>query len=176
MKSILLLLSLFGWAASTNAQAVRLVQYSGATWKESKQNAVYLELAGGPSLYSLNYQRIATSNSRLAFTYRLGSSYIPRFTTAIFYLGGVLGSPRRSVEFLAGVGYLGVKYPSPERVNFAQEQHDNLYLTPQIGYRSQDPKNGFLLRATLTPHLFFGEGLKKLRHTPGFGVSIGKVF
>lgn len=164
------------WTHNLSAQSIRFVQYGGVTWRESKRNAAYLELLGGTSLYSLNYQRISASITSIAFIYRVGASYIPGFTTATVYTGGLLGKPRRAAELLVGVGYFGIKDPNPARVNFPEEKQANFYLTPQLGYRSQNPRNGFLFRATLTPYLYFGEGLKNIRHTPGLGLSIGKVF
>lgn len=158
------------------AQEVRLAQFSGESWDQSKHNAAFVEALGGLSIYSLNYQRVTTSYTRLSFTYRISAGYIPGHTTLTGYLGGVLGKPSKAFEFLMGAGYYGVKNDNDSSVNFTDTENHNLYITPQVGYRSQKLSNGLLFRATITPWLFVNKGLSNLRYTPGFGLSIGKVF
>ena len=162
----------------TMAQEVRMIQFSGDTWQTSKQNAAYVEFLGGTSLYSLNFQRITRSSTQLAFTYRLGASYLPGYTTLTSYLGGILGRPKRAFELLVGLGYYGIRDAQPSRVNFDEQTNRNYYFSPQVGYRNQNPKTGLLFRATATPYFYIlkGQGLGPLRHTPGFGLSVGKVF
>lgn len=140
------------------------------------KNSVFVEVFGGPAAYSINYQHIASSTTKLAFTYRVGTSFLPNYQTITGYIGGVTMTSNRAFEFLMGLGYYRSKDDSKSTFLGDAPERNDLYVSPQIGYRSQKLSNGLLFRATLTPWLTVNNGLGKVRFTPGFGLSLGKAF
>jgi hypothetical protein len=145
-----------------------------STWRQSKRNAAFLELFGGPRIYSFNYQRITASATQLTFTYRGSVSFLPLYGTSISgYVGGLLGKPSSAFELLIGVGYFGRDIT--KRI-FPEEQSANLYVSPQIGYRRQKNTNSLLFRFMLTPWLFVNDGIDKSKLRLSVGISIGKSF
>lgn len=148
------------------------------------KNAVYIEVLGGPQAYSLNYQRLLRSRSGFIPTYRISvSSLVLRksgvtdvYNYASIHFGGIIGTRKSAFECSLGLGYGNIK--DEEQSNFMGEgpQRNFLYLTPQVGYRHQGPRKGFLFRANLTPWFEVSPAIKTLRFTPGFGISIGKAF
>lgn len=145
-----------------------------------KKNAIFTEILSGPEFYSLNYQRIAftTRQRKVSFTYKVGGTYLRSYQSVTFHSGIVVGKPNRSFEALMGVGYLTVDYSKTNRLYVEGFSLDprTVFIAPQLGYRSQKLSNGFLFRATLMPWFTISPTVGRLRHTPGFGVSIGKAF
>lgn len=155
-----------------------LGQTSESFNSQPKKNAIFAEILSGPMIYSLNYQRVNFTNAdkKLAFTYKVGGSYLPHYQSITFHSGIVLGKPNRSFEALMGLGYLAANDSKRIYIEGIDPTRNNLFITPQIGYRSQKASNNFLFRATLMPWIIVSPFVGSLRFTPGVGVSIGKAF
>ncbi len=145
---------------------------------QPKKNSVFAEILSGPMLYSLNYQRVnfAGLDKKLSFTYKVGGAYLPHYQSVTFHSGIVMGKPNRSFEALMGLGYLAANDSKRIYIEGIDPTRNNLFLTPQIGYRSQKASNNLLFRVTLMPWIIVSPFVGSLRFTPGVGVSIGKAF
>lgn len=139
------------------------------------QNALFVEVFSGPVFYSVNYQRIVPTRTRLAVSYRASASYLSGYQSLGGYIGGLWGKPREAIEFMVGSGLYRSK---GEPINVAGDAllYNHLFLNPQLGFRSERVNKGLLFRATLSPWLLLDDEPRKIRLTPGVGFSIGKVF
>ncbi len=83
MKKILFILLALGIIQSVKSQ-------------EITRNNVYLELGGAAMMYSVNYERLLTSNRNINFPFRIGLSYT---STNVFDGNNTLGVPI-SISFI----------------------------------------------------------------------------
>ena len=119
-------------------------------------NAVFFEFGGPAIFYSINYDRMVSTD----FGFRVGISNIP---SSSYLENGVLGTlmfpiflnwyPRalsQWLEFDAGLVIQSGKFI----LDYPDITAQGSFYSVGIGYHYQPPDGGFLLRMTLTP-LFF---------------------
>ncbi len=141
-----------------------------------KQNTIYLEALGTGGLGSLNYERVVWRKGRSTFNARVGIStiHVHDFTRnfnpdLLFPIGAAAYyGDRVQAEVSAGLAFTSIVYPDPE--DFAPVRRGELQGWVAIGGRYLDPRNGWMLRATYTPIIEFGNW----RHWGG--ASLGHTF
>lgn len=148
-----------------------------------KKNAVFVELLGNGTLYSLNYERLIHILPYLSFSARVGASmdhvgsyYFPVLVNVIAGHNGHYG------EFGLGTTIDLTHYE-------LNNKWETTYLkTFNIGYRYQKPGGKWLFRIDITPvvskdykmyDLNYEKSIKTnptVRLTPWFGISAGLRF
>ncbi len=148
------------------------------TQQQPRKNSIAVEILSGPMWYSLNYQRVnfAYPSRKMAFTYKIGASAIRNYQTATAHAGVVIGKPSSSLEILLGAGYLRATPERPIWIDQKDLAPNNLFVFPQISYRRQRDDKGLVGKISLMPWIIVSPFVSSIRHTPGIGLSIGKVF
>jgi hypothetical protein len=149
-----------------------------STQQQPKKNSIAVEILSGPMWYSLNYQRVNFNYplKKVSFTYKIGSSAIRNYQTVTAHAGVVIGKPSSSLEILLGAGYLRATPERPIWIDQKDLALNNLFVFPQISYRRQRDDKGLVGKVSLMPWIIVSPFVSSIRHTPGIGLSIGKVF
>ena len=141
-------------------------------------NAVYIELLGANhELYSINYDKIVSYSQRTGWLlgYRIGSSLLGRHLVKSRLLGefyGLLGREKNHLE-------LGLSSSLGRNSSYDWSPYGgpaNLFISPIIAYRLQEPSGPSCFRVSISPFL-------KLRNQEGgsntgvtIGISFGRSF
>lgn len=143
--------------------------------EESKPpvNSIYLEMLGSGLTYTVNYDHIIYREPGLAFSGRVGMSYMPPSlvccpTSLLVGLNALIG---KSIHYTE----LGIT----QMISKSQyESRAETQLSLVFGYRYQPKREGVIFRATFTPMWtpFKGESFVNLPITPYAGASIGYTF
>lgn len=163
---------------------------SDALGERSAKNSVFAELGGNGVIYTLNYERFFLQDAAL----RVGAMY---FGVSAVGTGSDGSTDSASASWLAVpivLEYTGVRSGNHalelgigvEPMHFSATASSggtfagaNGWLmtgTGSIGYRYQDPKGGFLFRATFSPLFVFSPGEGGSAFIPWGGVSFGYSF
>lgn len=126
-------------------------------------NGFYVEAGGNVIIYSLNYDRMITSN----LSVRMGIMFFPYPSAGTIMMNYLIGSENHKLEIGAGISYLSELTP-----------------TLTFGYRRQLSIDGLLFRIGFTPYYrkqfswdFGGaSGTQTIQWNPWFGISLGTSF
>lgn len=140
------------------------------------RNAIYLELGGPNQLYSLNYDRIIVTSTKQhwLFGYRIGGSLAGENlvkSRVISELYTLLGQHKSHLE-------LGISSSVGRNVydNAPYGGFVNVFLSPVVAYRLQEPKGPSCFRVSLSPFVELNNQSSS-RYTGVFiGLSFGRSF
>ena len=155
-----------------------LLMYGHLTLAQDKlfpfqaRTAIYLELGGANQLYSLNYDRIIGTSTKQhwLFGYRIGGSLAGKSLVKSRVIGELytlLGQHKNHLELgiSSSVGrnvYDNAPYGCPI----------NVFLSPVVAYRLQEPKGPSCFRVSLSPFI----GLNNQNNSRSTGVFVGLSF
>lgn len=157
------------------------------TSNEPKPNAIYVELFGNGILYSINYDRLLSTNGNLKISARVGFSYVDidlfdeiKGTVIPIEFLGWMGN-KRHLEFGVGLSSQFVEVKDVSILGPTQQVTSNAYyLTGRVGYRRQKPDGGFVFRAGFVPMFLLSESnsdaSSRSEFVPWFGLSFGYAF
>ncbi len=113
------------------------------------RNTFFAEYAFEGPEYSINYDRIIASGSKLEYSFRIGFSVLKDKIAFPIGAGIITGIKEHHAEFSMTITPLIKKV---EFTNGAGSDNDAfIYLFPGIGYRYQKPSGGIFLRAVAGP-------------------------
>ena len=143
--------------------------------KTIKRNSVYAELGGNGGLYSLNYDRILTSN-KYVLSGRIGISIGQTLTNN---LSGIFPMELNALIFNETPHHLEMGVGVAPYIDYSKQFE--LYSSFRIGYRYQNfKKNGVIFRAGFTPMKgLISENdisLNIISFIPWAGISLGYSF
>jgi hypothetical protein len=139
---------------------------------QSHPNSLYVELLGNGGLYSINYDRLFTSNigGRIGFSYLSFKKdlFLPEMTLFTFPVSFsyLLGEGSSKLELGAGITIVSGEF------DWVNEKGSGGLVVPNLifGYRFQSSDGGFLFRIGYIP-LFTSEGVLSW-----VGLSMGATF
>lgn len=118
----------------------------------SNKNAIYLELLGSGLFYSINYDRILITKTKLALSGRIGLSYFPITNFWDFHtfsipleLNLLIGKENKYFE----IGLSSLYQQNFDEMNTSR----SLFGSFRLGYRYQKNDDGLIYRIGLTPLL-----------------------
>ena len=137
--------------------------------------AIYVEVGGGAGL-SLNIDQLVYEYDIYKASVRVGGGLSPLTRNGKLTLVpsvpvevlGFIGPENKNVEF--GFGY--------SHIFTSVETETRSYFTSRLGFRYQNPKGGYIVRAGIIPLLYQDRAATKPGKTisPGFALSVGKSF
>ncbi|WP_461077932.1 hypothetical protein [Spirosoma flavus] len=140
------------------------------------RNAIYLELAGSNPLYSLNYDRIIATSQKQhwLFGYRAGGSLAGVKLTQSRVVGelyALLGKRKSHLE-LGLSSSLGRNYDR----NYPDVGSVNVFVSPVIAYRIQEPKGPSCFRVLVNPFIVLNGQQNTRSRGVFFGLSFSRSF
>jgi hypothetical protein len=116
------------------------------------KNTFYVELASKGSLYSVNYDRIFHQGYKLSWSFRVGFSIEKNAISLPLGINLITGKKIHHAEFgLTLIPYIDHYKTFLSGDNLSDKY---LYVIPAIGYRLQKPRDGFFLKASVSPLIF----------------------
>lgn len=164
-------------AEAAMADSEATPEQSGSADEREAKNAIYLDLLGPGLFYSVNYDRMLTSDlsARIGFSYLsfgassgdgTGTQASAEFSywtvpLTVSYLG--IGSDSSMLELGGGPVIMNVKgsglVETDETASGAEASATLFALTGMVGYRHQPADGGFVFRVGASPVMTFGVGV-----------------
>lgn len=126
------------------------------------KGAVFIELLGNGSWYSLNYDRVFYHRKRNALTWRAGLAYWPYSngmikTGTTVYVGEFNYLRGKAPHFLES----GIGLTHWWIFGLDNDKYIRNYLLARIGYRYQKPGGGFFFRVGATPGIYLERNIDR---------------
>lgn len=112
-------------------------------------NTFYVGFANEGALYSLNFDRVFSSNDNLTWSYIIGFSIMEDAVAMPIGVNAITGKNNSHLEFSFTIIPYIDKYQSFLSSNDLSDKY--IYLVPGIGYRFQKPQGGFFFKSTVSP-------------------------
>lgn len=158
---------------------VLLLLVNACFGQRAQKNAVYVELGGNGTLYSVNYER----EFKTQWVGRIGISYYDNYLNIPVMFGRYFGEGKHHFEVTAGITCIvdntndGVYYYHGSFQESGSRTH--ILLTAFAGYRFQKQDKNFLFKAGFTPFYSPHDSRDKINtgwFLPWVGVSFGYRF